>query len=95
MYLITRTKDFEKSYKRVKQSGQLKKQAKDKLEEAINILALGKKLPLEYKDHQLNGELRYYRECHVRGDLLLVYRIQKEELSVALVNIGTHSYLGI
>jgi mRNA interferase YafQ len=95
MYLITRTRDFEKSYKRIKHSGELKKQVKEKLEKAITILSLGKKLPVEYKDHQLTGELMAYRECHIKSDLLLVYQIQKEKLLLILVDIGTHSYLGI
>lgn len=95
MYLIIRTKDFEKSYKRIKHSGELKKQAKEKLEKAITILSSGKKLPIEYEDHQLTGELMAYRECHIKGDLLLVYQIQKDQLLLVLVDIGTHSYLGI
>lgn len=95
MYLIARTKDFEKSYQRIKRSGKFKKQAKDALTEAIDILASGQKLPKKYEDHQLGGELRQYRECHIRGDLLLMYQIRKEELLLVLVNIGTHSYLGI
>lgn len=67
----------------------------DTLEDVITTLASGKKLPKEYKDHQLEGELRHYRECHIKGDLLLVYQILKGELLLILVNIGTHSYLGL
>jgi mRNA interferase YafQ len=93
MYSISRTKDFEKSYKRIKESGKLKLQAKERLEEAIDTLAQGKKLPSAYKDHQLRGELKDYRECHIKGDLLLVYQIRKEELLLVLVDMGTHSYL--
>lgn len=95
MYLISRTKDFEKSYKKLKQSGKLKKQTKDSLLNAIDVLASGNTLPSEYKDHKLKGELSHYRECHIRGNLLLVYRIQKERLLLVLVDIGTHSHLGI
>jgi mRNA interferase YafQ len=94
MYLISRTKDFERSYKKIKKSGRLKRQAKENLAEAIDTLAQGKKVPTEYKDHQLRGELKPYRECHIKGDLLLVYQIRKTELLLMLVDIGTHSYLG-
>ena len=94
MYLISRTKDFEKSYRKIKKSGKLKPQAKENLTEAINILAQGKELPAEYKDHQLRGELEPYRECHIKGDLLLIYQIRKKELLLILVDIGTHSYFG-
>ena len=94
MYLISRTKDFEKSYKKIEQFGRLKRQTKESLAEAIDTLAQGKKLPAGYKDHQLRGELEPYRECHIKGDLLLVYQIRKNELLLILVDIGTHSYLG-
>jgi len=94
MYLISRTNDFEKSYKKIQKSGRLKRQAKENLTEAIDILAQGKKLPPGYKDHQLRGELGPYRECHIKGDLLLVYQIRKNELLLILVDIGTHSYFG-
>ena len=93
MYRISRTKDFERSYKKIKNSGRLKNRAKENLVEAIDMLALGKKLPPEYRDHQLRGELKSYRECHIQGDLLLVYQIREHELLLILVDIGTHSYL--
>jgi mRNA interferase YafQ len=95
MYLIVRTKDFEKSYEKVKHSGRFKQQAKNKLEIAIDILASGKKLPREFKDHQLFGELKEYRECHIKGNLLLIYQIRDNESTLVLVSIGTHSYLRI
>jgi len=95
MYSISRTRDFEKSYKRIKEAGRLKSRVKESLLAVIDILAQGKKLPPEYKDHQLHGELRHYRECHIKGDLLLIYQIRKQELLLVLVDIGTHSYLSL
>ena len=92
MHLISRTKDFERSYKRIKDSGKLSRQTDKSLREAIDTLAQGKKLPSEYRDRQLRGELKHYRECHIKGDLLLVYQIRKKELLLILVEIGTHSY---
>ena len=95
MYQIVRTKDFEKSYKRIQRSGTLKSKAKSDLSHVITLLAGGKELPAEYKDHQLSGELKKYRECHIKGDLLLVYQIRKSELFLVLVDFGTHSYLDL
>ena len=83
MYRIVRTKEFEKSFKRVKHSGKLKKQAKESLREIIDILALGEKVPSIYKDHQLTGEFGDCRECHIKGDLLLVYQIRQSNDSVS------------
>lgn len=95
MYQIVRTKDFDKSYKRIQRSGTLKAKVKDSLLEVIALLASGKTLPSEYKDHQLSGELKKYRECHLKGDLLLVYQVRKSELLLILVDVGTHSYLNL
>jgi mRNA interferase YafQ len=93
MYRIFRTKDFEKSYERLKRSGTLKTKTRANLIEAIDFLSEGKPLPLGYKDHALKGDLKEFRECHIKGDLLLVYQIREKELVLVLVDIGTHSYL--
>jgi mRNA interferase YafQ len=94
MYAVFRTRGFERSYKRIERSGKLKQKAKKSLVEAIDTLARGEKLPPQYKDHQLSGELKRYRECHIKGDLLLVYQVRRNELVLMLVDLGSHSYLG-
>ena len=73
----------------------LKKQGKniEKLYEIINILACGEELDAKYRDHNLIGNYKGYRECHVRPDLLLIYKIKKKELELLLFRIGTHSDL--
>ena len=58
---------------------------------AISILADGKSLPPEYKDHQLKGELSKYREFHIGGDLLVIYAVEDD--IIYLLRIGTHSEL--
>jgi mRNA interferase YafQ len=92
MYTIRRLKDFEISVQRLKHSG-IKFSVKKRIEQTIDILAEGQKLPLSYKDHSLKGELSKYRECHIQSDLLLIYKIEKENLILVLVNIGSHSQL--
>ena len=42
-------------------------------------------------DYGLTGNYADHRECHVLPDLLLIYRIYKNILILALVNTGTHS----
>lgn len=44
-----------------------------------------------YRDHQLKGNLRGFRELHIQGDWLLVYRVEGEH--VALARTGTHDGL--
>ena len=95
MYRVFRSKDFEKSYERIKRSGKLKPQVVKSLTEAIDLLRNDQKLPLKYRDHQLRGEIAPYRECHLKGDLLLVYELRKNELILILADIGTHSYLDL
>lgn len=58
-------------------------------------------IPLEpkYKDHNLVGELKDFRECHLTSDWLLVYFKSDEKdngvkkLVLTLVDTGTHSDL--
>ena len=92
MYNIRRSKDFETSIKRLNNSG-IKLSIKKKIEQTIDLLSSGQKLPFSYRDHNLNGELSKYRECHIKGDLLLIYKIEKDNLILILVDIGSHSHL--
>jgi len=61
------------------------------LEEAVAILARGEQLPQKYRDRQLKGRLSAFRECHIKGDWLLVYRIIEDKLILSLQSIGAHS----
>jgi len=57
------------------------------------MLARGKTLPLKYKNHPLNGNLKGYYDCHILPDWVLVYKIEKDRLVLLLVDIGTHADL--
>ena len=92
MYTIRRSKDFEIAVKILKRNG-AKLSLRKKLEKTIDILALGEKLPASFRDHKLQGRLKDFRECHISGDLLLVYKIEKKELILILINLGSHSNL--
>ena len=61
------------------------------LDEAVTILAKGGQLPPKYRDHQLKGRLSAFRECHIKGDWLLVYRIIEDRLILSLHSTGTHA----
>lgn len=92
MYKIVRTKDFERSYGKLKRSG-IKEQVISDIRNVIDSLALGKSLPAKHQDHKLTGYFEGYRECHVRPNLLLIYQIDQGNLILALVDIGSHPYL--
>ena len=52
-------------------------------------------LPASWKDHQLKGNLKRYRECHIggTGDWLLVYEKRETDMILYLFGTGTHADL--
>lgn len=44
------------------------------LQEIIELLIEKGKLPTKYRDHNLTGNWIYHRECHVKADVLLIYK---------------------
>ena len=61
------------------------------LVEVLYLLAKDEALPVKYRDHALTGDLQDFRECHVKPDLLLIYRQVDEVLELA--RLGSHSEL--
>ena len=57
----------------------------------IKQLQLGETLPEKYVDHSLSGNWQGYRDCHVKPDLVLIYKA--DQASLKLARIGTHSEL--
>ncbi len=88
-YDIQFTNQFKKDLKLAK------KQNKnlDKLFEVINTLANGKKLDDKHRDHELSGNYKGTRECHIEPNWLLVYEINDNLLILILYRLGTHSEL--
>ena len=84
------TRQYEKSFKKLKHSGKFNE---TELNKVIGILCLEQKLNPIYLDHSLRGEYEGYRECHIQGNVLLVYRIENEKLVLILFDIGSHSEL--
>lgn len=61
------------------------------LESIVDKLANEESLPKKYKDHELTGNYKGFRECHIEPDWLLVYRVNDKELFLFLSRTGTHS----
>ena len=87
MYNIFRATTFKKDYKK------LNTQEKEALKEVIQTLADGNTLDMSNKDHKLTGNYLGCRECHVKPDLLLIYKIDNDILELALVRTGNHAKL--
>lgn len=49
-------------------------------------------LPEKYRDHSLTGNWSGYRECHIKPDLLLIYK-KSDENTLRLARLGSHSEL--
>ena len=63
------------------------------LEEVIDTLRQGKALEERFRDHELKGNLKGFRECHIQPDWLLIYLIEDDILTLTLVDTGSHSDL--
>ena len=83
------TAQFKKDYKLAVKRGYNPKE----LEKVIDLLKTGEPLPRIYKDHSLSAEWRNYRDCHIRPDWILIYRIIEDSLILELTRTGTHSDL--
>ena len=89
MYRIRPSAKFQKDLKRIQKRGYDITLLKD----VLNLLANGKILPIKYKDHNLSGNFKGCRECHITPDWLLIYEISDDELILYLTRTGTHSDL--
>ena len=87
MFELNYTKRFKKDLKHYKGDAELLKE----LERIFAFLSRGEKLPEKYLNHPLVGEFKGCYDCHVRPDILLVYTINKTEVTVLLLRIGSHS----
>ncbi|EMJ39278.1 addiction module toxin component, YafQ family [Helicobacter pylori GAMchJs117Ai] len=75
MLTIETSKKFDKDLKILVKNGfDLKL-----LYKVVGNLATEQPLAPKYKDHPLKGDLKDFRECHLKPDLLLVCQIKKQE----------------
>ncbi|CBL28710.1 type II toxin-antitoxin system mRNA interferase toxin, RelE/StbE family [Fretibacterium fastidiosum] len=59
----------------------------------VRLLAQNAALPESLGDHPLKGDWSGFRECHITSDWLLIYRVERDTLTLVLVRTGTHSDL--
>jgi mRNA interferase YafQ len=90
MYTIFPTKKFTKSLDKLTKNQKVKK---DELYSVLKELSEKKQLAPKYKDHQLVGDMKDHRECHIHNDILLLYYYDDDRLVLVAVNIGTHSQI--
>ena len=93
MRTISRTTRFKKDYKR-EAKGQHRANLDAELLAVVSLLGADSPLPERLHDHPLTGEWADHRDCHIKPDLVLIYRKPDGE-SLELVRLGSHSELGL
>jgi len=91
MRRIERTNAFRRDFKR-EQRGHHRRDVEALLTFVVSLLADDKPLSERNRDHTLAGEWHDFRECHLKPDLLLIYRKPDAEV-LQLVRMGSHSEL--
>lgn len=80
---------YKRDYKRALSQGIITDLVLLEIDKITQSILLGKPLPPKYKDHPLKGDYAGYRDCHIKFDLVLVYRVQDDTLYLS--RIGRHS----
>jgi mRNA interferase YafQ len=93
MRTVKYTTRFKRDYRREK-SGQHGKKLDPLLMEVVELLAADQPLARRHVDHALTGNWSDHRDCHIRPDLILIYRKPAPE-TLELVRLGSHSELGL
>lgn len=85
------TKTFLKDWERLSRSGRYDMK---RLKEVM-LLLVSNDAPLaaEWLDHELKGDWVGYRECHIGGDFLLIYKLEDQDKQIIFTRTGTHSEL--
>jgi mRNA interferase YafQ len=92
MRTIDRSSAFKRDYKRAKASPQHRKAVDSLVSAVVTLLASDEALPANVRDHALSGDWSGYRECHIKPDLLLIYR-KSDAGTLRLARLGSHSEL--
>lgn len=88
-YKIYFSTSFKKSYKLCKKRGY----DMSLFDDVYNLLAKNGYLPEKYLPHQLHGKLKGIWECHISSDWILLWDQNDKELTLYLMDTGTHADL--
>ena len=93
MRTIEWTGQFKRDYKR-EAKGKHRAILDAELFPVIACLAGDQALDARYRDHALVGNWKDHRDCHIKPDLILIYRLHEAD-ALQLVRVGSHAELGI
>ncbi len=90
---IERTSQFKRDYKR-EIKGKYQTALVTTFVEILKAIVSHQPLAEKYRDHALSGEWSDHRDCHIKPDLILIYRKPGKDV-LQLVRLGSHSELGL
>jgi len=93
MRTIDRTTQFKRDYKREKK-GKYRSTLEPSLVDVLKLLISDQLLDEKYRDHALTGNWQDHRDCHIKPDLVLIYR-KLDKNVIQLVRLGSHNELGL
>jgi addiction module toxin, RelE/StbE family len=91
MRTIERSSIFKRDFKR-EAKGRYRNALDRELIDVLDSLIHDRPLDACYSDHDLSGEWAGYRECHIKPNLLLIYRKSGADV-LRLARLGSHSEL--
>lgn len=80
--------NYKRDYKRALSQGLITESALLELDKITKMLRSKQPLPPKHKDHALKWDYEGYRDCHIKPDLVLVYKIENNTLYLS--RIGRH-----
>ena len=92
MRTIERSTAFKRDYKHVRSTPRHSQDLDNLVSKVVAALLIDQALPESNRDHALSGDWEGYRECHIKPDLLLIYRKPDIE-TLRLARLGSHSEL--
>ena len=82
---------YKKDYKNALKQGILGESELVEFDKIIKALTAGQALDKRYKDHALVGDYKGCRDCHIKPNLVFIYRISLE--TIHFIRIGRHQDL--
>ncbi|MBV8979257.1 MAG: type II toxin-antitoxin system YafQ family toxin [Alphaproteobacteria bacterium] len=93
MRTIRRTTRFKRDYKR-ETKGRQAASLETELRRVLKLLLADRPPSEKFRDHPLGGDWKDHRDCHIKPDLVLIYR-KPDAKTLELVRLGSHSELSL
>jgi mRNA interferase YafQ len=65
------------------------------IDSVVGMLQREEVLPEACRDHALSGDRIGQRDCHIKPDWILIYRVRRDVLILQLLETGSHTDLSL